>query len=102
MPSKLKVSFEWGGGANFNLLLVPIAHDDHKNMLEHDNRRKISWARERARRVEEKNRRAATTVAEAARRRAERAREHETVDAEAVRTTEKIRRQAWEEAIRIA
>lgn len=74
------------------------AHEDHKKILEQDNKRKTWWARERVRRVEEENRRAATTAAEAARRRAERARE----DGDVASGAEGVRRQAREEATRVA
>lgn len=75
------------------------AHEEHKKLLEQDNRRKTWWARERVRRVEEENRRAATTAAEAARRRAERARQD---NRDGAPEAEEFRRQAREEAIRVA
>ena len=67
------------------------AYEDHRNILERDNERKIWWARERVRRVEEENRRAATTAAEAeaARRKAaERTREHRNREPEATQAAD--------------
>ena len=78
------------------------AHEDHKIMLEKDNKRKSWWARERVRRVEEENRRAATTAAEAARRRSEREGERGNSDGEAARAAEEIRQWAREEGLRRA
>lgn len=80
------------------------AHEDHKTLLEKDNRRKTWWARERVRRVEEENRRAATTAAEAARRKNESGRERGKSDweAEAARAAEEIRQWAREEGLRRA
>lgn len=78
------------------------AHEDHKTMLEKDNKRKTWWARERVRRVEEENRKAATTAAEAVRRKNERAREHGPSDWEPTRVAEEIRQRAREEGMRRA
>ena len=78
------------------------AHEDHKALLEKDNKRKTWWARERVRRVEEENRRAATTAAEAARRRDERAREQGKSDWDAARLAEEICQRAREEGLRRA
>ena len=78
------------------------AHEDHKKILEQDNKRKTWWARERVRRVEEENRRAATTAAEAAHLRAERARKDGEGGSGAARAAEEVRRQAREEATRVA
>lgn len=78
------------------------AHEDHKSLLEKDNKRKTWWARERVRRVEEENRRAATTAAEAARRRTEREREYATSEWGPTRVGEEIRQRAREEGMRRA
>ena len=80
------------------------AYEEHKKMLEKDNVRKTWWARERVKRAEEENRRAATRAAEAeeARRRAETARRQRNMDEDAARAAEETRRQAREEATKLA